>query len=206
MPDDTAPSPALCASSSKIAAHPAEAQGILPGVEWITLALAAYGAALSTMLGYRAWQKDRYSVRFFVSYLRRHDWYGLVVNVVNTGFRPVELVDVYLEAYDIGRYLNTLDSELGLPTRLDEGQQITLEFHAEDVEPSTTALVIRDTHRREHRLDFAAGTGDGLQALRETVEETEPSLFAKGQERIGAIMRRNAAETRSLMVRSPIED
>jgi CHASE1-domain containing sensor protein len=36
-------------------------------MQWLPLALAIYGALLSTTLGYLAWRKDRRSIRFFVS-------------------------------------------------------------------------------------------------------------------------------------------
>lgn len=122
-------------------------------MERITLLIALYGAALSTGLGYLAWRRDRHSIRFFVTYHHRHNWYGMVVSVVNVGFRPVTLNDLHFEQLGGRGYLNELDENLGLPKRLDQGEQLSLSFHAEDIEPDTTALVVRDTHRREHRME-----------------------------------------------------
>jgi hypothetical protein len=159
-------------------------------MEWITLMIAVYGAALSTALGYLAWRKDRHSIRFFVTYHRRHDWYGLVVSAVNVGFRPVILTDLHFEQAGGGGYLNELDANLGLPKRLDQGEQLILSFHAEDIEPDTTALVVRDTHRREHRMEFTQEVQHEVDAFREFIQESEPRLFADGQERLAVKLRR----------------
>ena len=135
-------------------------------MEWLTLAVALYGAGLSTVLARLAWRRDRHSVRFFVSYHRREGWAGLIVSVVNAGFRPVLLHDVWFETDDGGGYLNDLDENLGLPRRLEEGEQLALAFDAEDVEVGTKALVVRDSHRREHRLDFTPDVRDQVAELR----------------------------------------
>jgi hypothetical protein len=160
-------------------------------MDWLTLALAIYGAVLSSVLGYLTWRKDRHRIRFFTTYHRRHDWYGLMISVVNVGFRPVTLHDVYFEQ-DGGNsgYLNELDSNLGLPRRLSEGEQLLLSFHAEDIEPDTTAFVIRDTFRREHRMEFTAETFDQLNSFRSMVRETTPQLFVEGQQRVAPVIRR----------------
>jgi hypothetical protein len=162
-------------------------------MEWITLVLAVYAAALSTVLGYLTWRKDRHSVRFFVTYHRRHDWYGLVLSVVNAGFRPVTLNDAHFEQTRGSGYLNTSDETLGLPKRLDEGEQLVLSFHAEDIELDTTAFVIRDTHRREHRMEFTPDVRNEIDAFREFIHETEPRLFADGQQRVAAVLRDSLA-------------
>jgi hypothetical protein len=133
---------------------------------WATLGLAIYGAALSSALAYLTWRKDRHSVRFFVSYNRREGWSGLVVNVVNTGFRPVTLHDAWFELDDGGGYLWELDENLGLPQRLVEGDQLALSFSADDIELGTAALVIRDTHRREHRMAFTTEVREQVDGLR----------------------------------------
>lgn len=159
-------------------------------MEWITIALAIYGAALSSYLGYLAWRKDRHSIRFFCHRSRHHDWYGLNIAVVNVGFRPVILESVSFEQPGGAGYLNGLEGDVELPIRLDEGEQIVFPFHAEDIEPDTTAFVVRDTHRRIHRLEFVPAQRDALDAFREFVEETEPALAAKGRERPAAKLRR----------------
>jgi hypothetical protein len=89
--------------------------------------------------------------------------------VVNAGFRPVTLHDAWFEQDDGGGYLNDLDENLGLPARLDEGAQFTLSFAGEDIEPDTAALIIRDTHRREHRMDFTADVRSQVAGLQTTV-------------------------------------
>jgi hypothetical protein len=55
---------------------------------------------------------------------------------------------------------------LGLPKRLTEGDQLALSFAVEDIEQDTAALVIRDTHRREHRLEFTVEMRDQVESLR----------------------------------------
>lgn len=164
-------------------------------MEWITSALAVYGAALSTALGYLTWRRDRHSIRFFLTFQRRHDWYGLMVSVVNVGFRPVTLHDIWFEQTEGRGYLNELDKNLGLPKRLDEGEQIALSFHAEDIEPDTTALVIRDTHRREHRMEFTAEVRHQVDGFRDFVQESDPRQFAKGQERLAAKLRQSTTQS-----------
>jgi len=157
---------------------------------WVTLMLAIYGAALSSVLAYLAWRKDRHSLRFFVSYRRRSDWYGVSISVVNVGFRPVILQDIHFVQSDGGLYLNELDENLGLPRRIDEGEQLEVSFHAEDIEPGTTAFVIRDTHRREHRMKFTPDVWQGVTSFREFVEETSPELYHEGKKRLAPSMRR----------------
>lgn len=182
------------------------AAAILHEVRWITLALALYGAALSSWLAYLAWRKDRHSIRFFWHQSRRGDWYGLHISVVNVGFRPVILESVMFEQPEGAGYFHPPEEEIQLPLRLDEGEQVVFSFHAEDIEPDTTAFLVRDTHRRTHRMEFAE-TLEALGTLKEIVEETHPDLAAKGQERVAAEMRRfNAiAEDRPPSLRKPLE-
>src|SRR5262245_24733659 len=104
-------------------------------MEWITIALAVYGAVLSSFLGYLAWQKERHSIRFFCHHSRRSDWYGLHIAVVNVGFRPVTLESVSFEQPGGAGYLNGLEGDIEMPSRLDEGEQVVFSFHAEDIEP-----------------------------------------------------------------------
>ena len=158
-------------------------------MEWLALAIAVYGAALSSLLGYLAWRKDRHSLRFFSHFSRRHDWYGLHISVVNVGFRPIILESVTFEQPGAG-YLNDLEGDVELPLRLDEGEQAIFPFHAEDIEPDTTAFVVRDTHRRVHKMEFTASLWEAFQGFKEHVEETQPDLVAKGRERPAAELRR----------------
>jgi hypothetical protein len=146
-------------------------------MNWLTLALATYGTVVSTCLGYLAWRKDRHRLRFHASYHSRHDWYGLVISVVNVGFRPITLHDVHFEQAVGSGYLNDLDSKLALS------------FHVEDIEPDTTAFIVRDTDRREHRMEFTPQVRAQLDAFREHTRETRPSLFAEGQERPAVVLR-----------------
>ena len=169
------------------------ALGILRAVDWITLFLALYGAVLSSVLGFLAWRRDRHSLRFFATHSRRSDWYGLQLSVVNVGFRPVILESISFEQADGSGYLNQLDGGPHFPFRLDEGEQVVLGFHCEDIEPNTTAFVVRDTHRRQHRFEFTPEVRDTFHGFQEFVEETEPALAAKGRERPAALMRRLSA-------------
>lgn len=151
--------------------------------------LALYGAFLSSWLAYLAWRKERHSIRFFWHQTRRGDWYGFHISVVNVGFRPVILESVSFEQPDGAGYFYPPDERVGLPFRLEEGEQVVFSFHAEDIEPDTTAFLVRDTHRRTHRMEFAQAL-EALEGFKEFIEETEPDLAAKGQERIAAEMRR----------------
>lgn len=158
-------------------------------MSWMTLALAIYGAMLSTVLGYLTWRKDRHCVRFFMTQSRRGDWYGMIVSVVNAGLRPVTLNDVRFEQPNGQGYMNGYESNVVFPHRLAEGEQLVFAFHAEDIERDTTALVMQDTHRREHRMEFTQDVHNQLEAFRDFIREAEPRLYAEGQRRVAAMMR-----------------
>jgi len=155
----------------------------------ITLALALYGAVLSSWLAYLAWRRDRHSLHFFPHHSHRHDWYGLHISVVNVGFRPIILEGVMFEQPGGAGYLNGPGADIEMPFRLDEGEQVVFSFHAEDIEPDTTAFLVRDTHRRTHRMEFSESL-EALRGFKEFVEETQPNLAARGRERPAAELRR----------------
>jgi len=158
---------------------------------WVSLVVALYGAGLSSTLAYLAWRKDRYSVRFFVSYGHRHDWYGMTISAVNVGFRPITFHEMTFKQGEFEGYMFRPEEEVAFPRKLAEGEQLVISFHAEDIEPDTTEFVLYDTHRRPHRLDLTAEM-QHLDAIRELVREARPQLYAAGQNLIAAIMRRPA--------------
>jgi hypothetical protein len=106
----------------------------------------------------------------------------------------VTLHDIWFEQADGGGYLNELDENLGLPRPLTEGEQLVISFHAEDIEPDTTALVLRDTHRREHRLEFTPEITQQVDGFREFIAESDPRLFEAGQARMAPTLRRSLSE------------
>jgi hypothetical protein len=137
-------------------------------VEWITGAIALYGAGLSSFLGYLTWRRERRRVRLFQTYQRSHAGSALLISVVNGGIRPVTLVSAHFEQPE-GGYLPTLDAELGLPRKLEDGDVLAMSFDAEDVEPDTIAFVVRDSHGDEHRMDLDRDAWRGfLGHVRET--------------------------------------
>jgi hypothetical protein len=120
----------------------------------ISLALAAYGAILSTALGYLTWRKERHRLHFSTRFVRGHDTARLEITVINTGFRPLHLQAAYFELDDGGGYLPTSDEELGLPCKLAEGDSLPMHFDAADLWPGTSTFIVRD-HNREHRKEFS---------------------------------------------------
>lgn len=74
--------------------------------------------------------------------------HNVQVSVVNTGFRPIILHEVYFEQDDSGGYPNQLDENLGLPKRLDEGEQHVLSFHAEDATSERSSGMAEERGRR----------------------------------------------------------
>src|SRR4051794_36270401 len=136
---------------------------------WVAAVLGVYGAAVTTALGYLTWRRDRHAIRFFAAYQRSSDWRGLVLNVVNVGFRPVTLHDAWFDQADGGGYLPDLDENLGLPRRLEEGDQLALRFEIDDIEPDAAALLVRDTFRREHRFELTEEVRQELHRLRISV-------------------------------------
>jgi len=141
-------------------------------MQWFALGLAVYSTLLSTALGWLAWKRDRHGVRLFTSFHRGSGYAEMWVAAVNVGFRPVTLQSAMFEQGGGGGYLNDLDENLGLPVRLDEGQQHVFHFPLEDIETDTVALVVTDTLRREHRLNLAGKAGADLRRFIEHVGVT----------------------------------
>jgi hypothetical protein len=129
--------------------------------------LAAYGAVLSSALGYLAWWKERRRVHFSARFVRGHDSARLEISIVNTGFRPVTLESAHFETADGGGYLPAFDEYLGLPCKLAEGDLLPRQFDALDLWAGTAAFVVR-AYDREHRHVFD-------QDFRKQWERDEPS-------------------------------
>ena len=71
-------------------------------MDWVTLGLAVYGAALSSFLGYLGWQRDRHRIFFAPRFRVGEGWSRLDVVVVNAGHRPVTLATAHFETDDGG--------------------------------------------------------------------------------------------------------
>jgi hypothetical protein len=124
----------------------------------VALLLGIYGAALSTLLGYLAWRKDNRRLHMSLTQIHRGSDALIQITVFNTGFRPVALRDAHFQTEDgTSGYLMALDSELGLPTKLGEGDIKQFEFPTEEIWPETDRFVLSG-YDREYTLVFAPET------------------------------------------------
>lgn len=122
-------------------------------MQWLTVLLAVYGAALSTVLAAGAIRRERHRVHFWARFVRSSSGNRLEITVLNDGHRPISLESAHFATSDGGGYLFTADSALGLPCRLEEGETLPMTFPAEDISPETVAFVVR-SYKREHRHNF----------------------------------------------------
>src|SRR4051794_20557068 len=93
----------------------------------------AYGALLSSLLGYLAWKRERNRVKlFYMLHMGDRIPRTLVIYVVNVGSRPVTLTQGF---FDYGRgeggFTPSTSDEDGLPKRLEEGEQFELKYPIE---------------------------------------------------------------------------
>jgi hypothetical protein len=121
----------------------------------LTTAIAIYGAALSSFLGFLTWHRERQQIYFAPRYVKGHDTARLEVVVVNTGHRPVTLSGAFFEYTDGGGYWPMSDDEDGLPRKLAEGDSLTLTIDHLDLDPQVSALVM-EGYPRDFRHDFDA--------------------------------------------------
>jgi hypothetical protein len=111
---------------------------IMSPVDALALFFALWGAILSTVLGVRELRREKRNLRVFLEYVTGYERYQVVI--VNTGFRPVTINAVSIEALpaykgapapiddemETGPYL-TEESEEKLPATLKDGDALTLE-------------------------------------------------------------------------------
>lgn len=134
-------------------------------MQWVTAALAAYGAVLSSWLGYLTWQRGRRQIKFDSRFVRGEGRARLEIVVVNTGHRPVALASAHFEQDGGGGYLPTLDETLGFPCTLAEGDSLRMTFEAEDLWPGTSSIVVRG-YDRDHRHVFKRDFRQQWESLR----------------------------------------
>jgi hypothetical protein len=103
----------------------------ITGFQWVTAAVALWGAGLSSFLAWRQIQRDRRRLQvrlsFGVAGVPGSEGRGIVsIDVANAGHRPVEVRQLYFLLPD-GKQLVFLNMETTpkLPHKLDEGQSIS---------------------------------------------------------------------------------
>jgi hypothetical protein len=138
-------------------------------MDWVTLALAVYGAGLSSFLAVLAWKRDRPRLIFSSKVVSGGTWMQLHVTVVNGGHRPIALASAHFEAAEGQRYLMALDETLGLPCKLEVGDALPMTFDVHDLWEGTCAFVVR-AYDRDHRHAFDADFRSQWERYLERVE------------------------------------
>ena len=104
-------------------------------ITWLdiaTLIIAAWGAGLSTYLGFREWRKDRRSIKIFIEYITFYE--KAQIRLVNIGHRPITIKEIGIEVLDV--------RENGYK-QWEDMHSVHL-FHLEKDEPTPLPLKIED--------------------------------------------------------------
>jgi len=104
----------------------------MPILDWLTFAIAIYGAIVATLLGIREIRREEKKVALFFIL---HEWEGAYsINVTNIAHRPITIIDMLLSVGGETIPKNILEFgeveqiifEWPLPVTLTDGQFVTI--------------------------------------------------------------------------------
>lgn len=154
--------------------------------ESITIAIAIYGAVLSTVAIVRQFSSEHVKVKItvrknmqMVGHPRYTGMTLVIITITNLGRRPITVVSFGAIRLQPNTNLAGVDSQPQLPCELTEGKYITSYWNQDDLDFSTIDYwTARDSRGKEYRL-YEASHWQHWKSLRRMRQEWKKNRKAK---------------------------